>query len=100
MARVVNGAIAVEAVRNETMTASESPWGFFCECGRLGCLERVVLSVSQYEALREGADPAVLADGHEVVLQAREARRLARSARAESAALRAQAEQIRRRFGL
>jgi predicted NBD/HSP70 family sugar kinase len=99
MARAVNSSIASEAVRMDATTATEPAWAFFCECGRQGCLERVVLSVSEYAARRQRADPAVIADGHEIALRAREARRLASTGRAEAAALRAQAEQIRRRYG-
>jgi hypothetical protein len=98
MTRAVNSSIAAEAARVDEMTATEpAAWAFFCECGRRGCVQRVVLSLPEYAALRERPDPTVIADGHVVVLRAREARRLASTGRVEAAALRAQAEQVRRR---
>jgi hypothetical protein len=97
MARAVNSGIAATAVRIDEAVGSESLWTFFCECGQRDCLSVVPLSVSRYTAVRDAAPPVVIAGGHEVVIGAWQARRLAGNARAEAAALRAQAEQVRRR---
>src|SRR5437588_461497 len=37
---------------------------FLCECSDPACLERVTLSVDEYEAVRADARQFVLADGH------------------------------------
>jgi hypothetical protein len=96
MARTVNGAIAVTALRIDEMVGSESLWTFFCECGGRDCLSVVPLSVSQYAAVRGAATPVVIADGHKLVIGARQARRLAGDARAEVAALRMPTRQVGR----
>jgi hypothetical protein len=71
--------------------AHEQQWEFFCECGRPGCEEHVLLTVDAYSALHDGGG-FVLAPGHRVSEVGR-ARRLAD----EAEALRAQAgHQLRR----
>jgi hypothetical protein len=37
-----------------------------CECGRVGCAARIVLSVSEYEAVRRYPDRFLINEGHEV----------------------------------
>lgn len=49
--RVVNNLIAETAARsNET----DQPWEFFCECGDLGCLAVVQMTVEEYGASEPG----------------------------------------------
>jgi hypothetical protein len=71
--------------------ATEQDWEFFCECGRSGCHEHVMLSVEGYIALHDGGE-AVLAPGHRLSQTAR-----ARTVRSDARALRGQAaHQVRR----
>lgn len=71
--------------------AQEQEWEFFCECGRSGCEEHVLLTIDAYSALHDGGR-AVLAPGHRVS-QVGRARRLGD----EAEALRAEAgHQLRR----
>jgi hypothetical protein len=71
--------------------ADELDWEFFCECGRSGCQEHVLLSVERYIALHDGGE-AVLAPGHRLSQTAR-----ARTLRSDAKALRGQAKhQVRR----
>jgi hypothetical protein len=72
-------------------------WVFLCECGSPTCEERIELSLCAFES-RAGSD-SVLAPGHLLVC-ARAARGEARRLREEAAALRAQAEQISRRYAV
>ena len=95
IARAINAQIAVAAVDAEGVLAAHDSHDFFCECGRPKCGRRVSLTVSDYLALREAANGAVLADGHTLGLRARATPRRTFEARAEAAALRAQATQIR-----
>ena len=39
---------------------------FVCECGDASCLERVELSLAEYEAVREGARSFLVAPGHAI----------------------------------
>lgn len=39
---------------------------YLCECGRLGCDERVNLTAAEYESARTEPPPLVLAVGHGV----------------------------------
>jgi hypothetical protein len=64
----------------------EPEWEFFCECGRPGCQEHVVLTVDAYTALHDGG-AAVLAPGHRRSQVAR-----AQQLLVDAEALRAQAE--------
>ena len=38
----------------------------FCECGLLGCSERVQMTAAEYEAVREKPTTFVVAPGHEL----------------------------------
>jgi hypothetical protein len=44
--------------------ADRHNYEFLCECSDPACLERVTLSVDEYEAVRADARQFVLADGH------------------------------------
>lgn len=66
-------------------------WEFFCECGRPDCREQVVLSLREFDALKQAGQP-VIASGH-LPLRPRKARERARELAEESEALRAQARQ-------
>jgi len=66
-------------------------WEFVCECDREDCNEHVVLSLAEYERLRERRD-LVLAAGHSETPVQR-ARRMAAALRNDAAALHAQATQ-------
>jgi hypothetical protein len=71
--------------------AQEQHWEFFCECGRPGCDEHVLLTIDAYSALHDGGG-SVLAPGHRVN-EVERAHRLS----GEAEALRAQAgHQLRR----
>lgn len=76
---------SIDRVAHESFT-SEEEWEFFCECGREDCHEYVSLTLDAYASLHDRGR-AVLADGHRLS-QVERARRL----RAESAALKRQAE--------
>lgn len=41
------------------------PYEFLCECGDTACVERVTLSLGEYEAVRADATRFVLAEGHD-----------------------------------
>jgi hypothetical protein len=68
-ARPDNGEIArdVNAHIRAVLWAFESSSGnFFCECDRIGCTERITITVSEYDVLRAGGDGArVLAVEHD-----------------------------------
>jgi hypothetical protein len=66
-------------------TAGAPEWAFFCECEGPACRERVMLTPTAYEAIRDGSG-VVLAPGHEMSPLARAARLAA-----EAQALRAPA---------
>jgi hypothetical protein len=66
-------------------------WEFVCECDREDCDEHVVLSLAEFERLRERRD-LVLAAGHSES-SAQRARRMAAALRDDAAALQAQAAQ-------
>ncbi len=96
--RAVNAEIAVVATRMESRSAGDAEaWIFLCECGRKGCAERVQLRLSEYGQLRCTPDVAILAEAH-VIAKARGARQHATALRSDAAALRAQAQQIRKRY--
>jgi hypothetical protein len=60
--RDVNERIRVIAGRHGT---DEHAYGFVCECSDPGCVERVTLSLREYEAVRAEATRFVLAEGHD-----------------------------------
>lgn len=71
--------------------ATEQEREFFCECGRSGCHELVMLSVERYITLHDAGE-AVLAPGHRLSQVVR-----ARTLRSDAGALLGQAEhQVRR----
>jgi hypothetical protein len=45
--------------------ADEHAYGFVCECSDPGCVERVTLSLREYEAVRAEGTRFVLAEGHD-----------------------------------
>lgn len=52
---------AIERGRDRDATAV-----FVCECGRLGCNERLELSVRRYEAVRTSFERFLVVPGHEL----------------------------------
>jgi hypothetical protein len=62
--REVNGRRINEAIERGRDRQSEGV--FVCECGRVGCNDRVKLSLEQYEAVRTGFDRFLVAPGHEL----------------------------------
>jgi hypothetical protein len=44
--------------------ADQHAYEFLCECGDTACMERVTLTLAEYEAVRADATRFVLADGH------------------------------------
>jgi hypothetical protein len=79
----VNAEIRAVAARSAESTLQ---WEFLCECGRPDCSGRVLLTLAEYEAIRDGG-AGVLAAGHRRSQTAR-AKRL----RGEASALKAQAK--------
>lgn len=45
--------------------SDEHRYEFLCECGDTACVERVTLSLEEYEAVRADATRFVLAEGHD-----------------------------------
>ena len=88
LARDVNDAIADIGRK---LAVGDTDFDFFCECGADGCLERMALPMSSYEAHRASAVP-LLAEGHPLI-RAAEARARALTLKDSSSALRAQAAQ-------
>ena len=54
---------SIRALAVELDSEESSTWPFVCECGEANCTERLGLSVSRYDTLKQ-ADDAVLAPGH------------------------------------
>lgn len=44
----------------------DSPVGFRCECGRLGCNDLLELTLAEYEQIRSDPRRFVMIDGHEL----------------------------------
>jgi hypothetical protein len=59
--REVNERIAEAAKQTLVLPDAE----FLCECGRPDCLERVVVPLDEYEAIRSYPDRFLLVFGHE-----------------------------------
>jgi hypothetical protein len=59
--REVNEGIATAAGRFESETAE-----FVCECGDVGCAERIEAPLAEYERVRERSYRFLLVPGHEV----------------------------------
>ena len=59
--REVNERIAEAAKRTLVLPDAE----FLCECGRPECLERIVVQLDEYEAIRAHPDRFVLLFGHQ-----------------------------------
>ena len=59
--REVNERIAEAAKRTLVLPDAE----FLCECGRQDCLERIVVPLDEYEAIRAHPDRFLLVLGHE-----------------------------------
>jgi hypothetical protein len=71
-------------------TSGDEDWGFICECSDPDCQQRVELTLAEYDALRRRGEP-LLAAGH-ALTRPEQARRAAAELRAQSLAVRAQAE--------
>lgn len=52
---------AIERGANGTGTAV-----FVCECGNLGCTEKVELTIAEYESVRSGFERFLIVPGHEI----------------------------------
>ena len=63
--RLVNERVTGLA-RNRRDPAHERT-GFVCECGRMGCVESIYLSVDEYEAVRANPATFFLIPGHEML---------------------------------
>jgi hypothetical protein len=50
---------------DSTAWDDSSAWEFVCECGEVGCTERIGLPLVQYDELKS-ADAALLAPGHQL----------------------------------
>ena len=59
--REVNERIAEAAKRTLVLPDAE----FLCECGRRDCLDRVVVPLDEYEAIRSHPDRFLLVVGHD-----------------------------------
>ena len=59
--REVNERIAEAAKRTLVLPDAE----FLCECGRPDCLERVIVPLDDYEAIRAHSDRFILVLGHD-----------------------------------
>jgi len=66
-------------------------WEFVCECGVVGCRERILLPLWKYAELRQ-ADMPILADGHDLSRTTRNLRR-SQELLEDAAALAAEARQ-------
>ncbi len=86
----LNARVHDAAKRFEGSEPGRDPWDFTCECGASDCREPVSLTLAQYEALRSVEQP-ILAHGHGPERPAN-VRRQAEELRADSEALKAQAE--------
>jgi hypothetical protein len=70
--RLARRAAAMEINRrrvNEAIERGEQGAGaaiFVCECGYVGCNERVELSIPEYEAVRSDFDRFLIVPGHEI----------------------------------
>jgi hypothetical protein len=60
----VNGRRVNEAI--ERGTGGTGTAVFVCECGRLGCSEKVELSISEYEQVRSGFERFLVVPGHQM----------------------------------
>jgi hypothetical protein len=87
----VNARISELAAEQAVGPDGES-WEFMCECGKQGCHERVPMSLSDYEALRQ-TGAAVLAPGHHPPSRTQRARTRVRTLVEEAKALSGQARQ-------
>ena len=45
--------------------AGDEPFEFVCECSTIGCVERLPLTLVEYEQIRQDGTHFLLADGHE-----------------------------------
>lgn len=61
----IEGRRVNEAIERGRDSAGESVT-FMCECGRIGCTTKLVLTVDEYERVRTGFDRFVIAPGHEI----------------------------------
>jgi len=61
--REVNEHVAEVA---EQFIAGESPMEFSCECGDGACVEKIAMTVDEYEAVRAKATQFAVVPGHEV----------------------------------
>jgi hypothetical protein len=86
----LNARVHDAARRFEGSEPGRDLWDFTCECGAPDCRAPVSLTLARYEALRLGEQP-LLADGHGAQRPAK-AREHAEELRADSEALKAQAE--------
>ena len=60
----VNGRRVNEAIERGHGTGGDAT--FICECGRVGCTEKLRLTIEEYEGVRSGFDRFLVAPGHVV----------------------------------
>lgn len=60
----VNGRRVNEAI--ERGAAGTGTAVFVCECGNLGCNEKVELTIAEYESVRSGFERFLIVPGHEI----------------------------------
>jgi hypothetical protein len=67
-ARIAQNQVTFRRV-NEALEPGDAPSTervkFLCECGRLGCTQRIELDIAQYEAVRSDYNRFLLLPGHE-----------------------------------
>ena len=67
-ARIAQNQVTFRRV-NEALEPGDAPATervkFLCECGRLGCTQRIELDLAAYEAVRSGYNRFLLLPGHE-----------------------------------
>lgn len=66
LTRTVNEQVAALDARASGWAGSEQLFGFQCECGQdEGCNERVLMTLTEYERVRQQTDRFTVVPGHE-----------------------------------
>ena len=52
-------------IRVATKLGGRDSYQFICECSRIGCIERIGLTVTEYHRVRQDGTHFILAPGHE-----------------------------------
>jgi hypothetical protein len=56
---------ANEILEEEAVARVQAETDFVCECSRLGCVERLAITLAAYERVRTAGDHFVVVPGHE-----------------------------------